>query len=276
MREVEREDGVLIFDDTIQEKPHTDENELVCWHFDHTKGRSVKGINILNCLYHAGGVSLPVAFELVRKPYLYSDLATKKAKRKSEESKNGMLRRMLKTCRQNQLKYRYVLADSWFSAQGNLAFVRHDLGKHFVVALKSNRTAALTLDDKQQGRFTRIDQLSWPEQGRLQAWPKGLDFPVSLSRRVFTNKDGSTGILCLACSGLDCGQAAIEATCQKRWKVEAFHKTLKSNAALAKSPTQRVRAQGNHVFLSIYAAYRLECLSHNINSIILPCVQYCI
>jgi hypothetical protein len=37
MREVEREDGVLIFDDTIQEKPYTDENELVCWHFDHTK-----------------------------------------------------------------------------------------------------------------------------------------------------------------------------------------------------------------------------------------------
>ena len=30
VREVEREDGVLIFDDTIQEKPYTDENELVC------------------------------------------------------------------------------------------------------------------------------------------------------------------------------------------------------------------------------------------------------
>jgi hypothetical protein len=139
VREVEREDGVLIFDDTIQEKPYTDENELVCWHFDHTKGRSVKGINILNCLYHAGGVALPVAFELVRKPYLYSDLATRKVKRKSEETKNEMLRRMLKTCRQNQLKYRYVLADSWFSAQENLTFVRESLGKHFVVALKSNR-----------------------------------------------------------------------------------------------------------------------------------------
>jgi SRSO17 transposase len=145
VREVEREDGVLILDDTIQEKPYTDENELVCWHFDHTKGRSVKGINILNCLYHADGMSLPVAFELVCKPYLYSDLATRKVKQKGEETKNEMLRWMLKTCRQNQLKYRYVLADSWFSAQENLAFVREDLGKHFVVALKSNRTVALTL-----------------------------------------------------------------------------------------------------------------------------------
>ena len=267
VREIESEDGVLIFDDTTQEKPYTDENELVCWHFDHTKGRSVKGINILNCLCHAGGVSLPVAFELVRKPSLYSDLATKKVKRKSEETKNEMLRRMLGTCRQNQLKYRYVLADSWFSAQENLSFVREGLGKHFVVALKSNRTVALTLDGKQQGRFIRIDQLPWTEQEPAQAWLKGVDFPVLLSRQVFTNKDGSTGILYLACSDLDCDQAAIETIYQKRWKVEVFHKTLKSNAALAKSPTQRVRTQGNHVFLSIYAAFRLECLSikHKLN-----------
>jgi hypothetical protein len=276
VREVEREDGVVIFDDTIQEKPYTDENELVCWHFDHTQGRSVKGINILNCLYHADGVSLPVAFELVRKPHLYSDLATKKVKRKSEETKNEMLRRMLKTCRQNQLKYRYVLADSWFSAQENLAFVRHDLDKHFVVALKSNRTVALTLEDKKQGRFIRIDQLSWAEQKPAQAWLKGLDFPVQLSRQVFTNKDGSTGVLYLACSDLDCDPAAIETIYQKRWKVEVFHKTLKSNAALAKSPTQRVRTQGNHVFLSIYAAFRLECLSikHKLNHFALRAKLY--
>ena len=45
VRKIEREDGVLIFDDTIQEKAWTDENEVMCWHFDHCKGRSVKGIN---------------------------------------------------------------------------------------------------------------------------------------------------------------------------------------------------------------------------------------
>jgi DDE superfamily endonuclease len=276
VREIEQEDGVLIFDDTIQEKPYTDENELVCWHYDHTKGRSVKGVNLLNCLYHAGGVALPVAFELVRKPTLYSDLTTKKVKRKSKETKNDLLRQMLKTCRQNQLKYRYVLADSWFSAQQNLAFVREELGKHFVVALKSNRTLALALEDKKQGRFTRIDQLAWPEQKPIKAWLKGLDFPVLLSRQVFTNKDGSTGILYLACSDLDCDLAAIEAIYQKRWKVEIFHKTLKSNAALAKSPTQRLRTQSNHIFLSIYAAFRLECLSikHKLNHFALRAKLY--
>ena len=69
---------------------------------------------------------------------------------------------------------------------------------------------ALTLEDKKDGRFSRIDQLPGLGQNPIQAWLKGLDFPVLLGRRAVTNKDGSTGILYLACSDLDCDQAAIE------------------------------------------------------------------
>ena len=43
VREIESSDGVIAIDDSIEEKPYTDENELICWHFDHSKGRSVKG-----------------------------------------------------------------------------------------------------------------------------------------------------------------------------------------------------------------------------------------
>jgi len=68
VRQTEREDGVLIFDDTIQEKAWTDEKEVMCWHFDHCSGRSVRRINLQNALYYSGEVSIPVAFELVRKP----------------------------------------------------------------------------------------------------------------------------------------------------------------------------------------------------------------
>ena len=81
VRKIESEEGCLIFDDTIQEKEWTDENEVMCWHFDHCKGRSVKGINLLNALYHSKEVSIPVAFEVVRKPVQFSDVATRKVKR---------------------------------------------------------------------------------------------------------------------------------------------------------------------------------------------------
>jgi len=267
VRQIEEDDGVLIFDDTIQEKAHTDENELICWHFDHSQNRSVKGINLLNCVYHAGDVTIPVAYELVRKPILFSDVKTHQEKRKSRVTKNELLRQMLRTCQHNQLKYRYVLADSWFSAKDNLTFIRHKLDKHFVVALKSNRTVALSYEEKLEGRFSRIDALTLPEHQPVQGWIKGLDFPVLLLRQVFTNKDGSTGTLYLACSDLTCDGDTIETIYQKRWKVETFHKTLKSNTALAKSPTKTTRTQSNHFFMAIYAAFRLEKLSvkHRIN-----------
>lgn len=40
---------------------------------------------------------------------------------------------------------------------------------------------------------------------------------------------------------------------QQRWKVEAYHKSLKSHAALAKSPTKLPQQPHNHVFASIVA-----------------------
>ena len=34
IRKIEGENGILIIDDTIEEKPHTTENEIVCWHWE--------------------------------------------------------------------------------------------------------------------------------------------------------------------------------------------------------------------------------------------------
>ncbi|RJY00033.1 IS701 family transposase, partial [Parashewanella spongiae] len=36
VRQVEEDDAVLIFDDTIEEKPYTDESDLIAYHYDHT------------------------------------------------------------------------------------------------------------------------------------------------------------------------------------------------------------------------------------------------
>ncbi len=41
VREIESEGGCLIIDDTIIEKQWTKENEIVCWHYNHSKGRNV-------------------------------------------------------------------------------------------------------------------------------------------------------------------------------------------------------------------------------------------
>lgn len=100
----------------------------------------------------------------------------------------------------NQLKFSWVLFDSWFTAVDNIEHIKLKYSKDFIGALKSNRLVALTEEDRAKGRFIRIDQIEWPEQKAMTGWLKGLSFPVQLARQIFTNKDGSTGILYLACS----------------------------------------------------------------------------
>jgi hypothetical protein len=65
----------------------------------------------------------------------------------------------------------------------------------------------------------------------------------------------------VVCSDLALNGEQVATIYKKRWKVEEFHKSLKSNASLAKSPTRRVMTQNNHVFMSIYAVFKLESLN---------------
>jgi hypothetical protein len=260
VRKVEQEEGVLIFDDTIQEKPYTDENEVMCWHYDHSKGRTVQGFNLLNCLYHVGDISIPVAFELIKKPVEYCDLQTHQLKRASLVTKNELMRSMLDVCVQNKLLFHFVLFDTWFSSKENMCYIKETLKKEFVCALKTNRLVAVSEEDHQTKRFTPIEELPWQEETIFTGWLKDVPFSVNFVRQVFTNNDGSTGILYLACSDTTLTRGLILSTYQKRWLVEVFHKSLKQNAALGKAPVRRVVTQNNHVFAVLYAVFKLECL----------------
>src|SRR6266496_2188800 len=53
VRQLQTADGVMILDDSLAEKPYSDENDIGCWHYDHAHDGIVKGINFLSCLYQA-------------------------------------------------------------------------------------------------------------------------------------------------------------------------------------------------------------------------------
>ena len=50
VRQVQSAEGVLSIDDSIEEKPYPEENDLGCWPYDHSKAALVKGINFLTAL----------------------------------------------------------------------------------------------------------------------------------------------------------------------------------------------------------------------------------
>tara|TARA_B110000902_G_C14155499_1_gene531228 strand:+ start:47 stop:1102 length:1056 start_codon:yes stop_codon:yes gene_type:complete len=266
VREVESEDACLIFDDTIQEKKWTQESDIMCWHFDHTVGKSVRGINMLNALYYSNEVSIPVAFEIVSKPVQYSDIKTRKVKRESEVTKNELMRDMIKVAINNNLKFSYILMDTWFSSKENFEFIVKNQ-KDFIAALKSNRLFATSLEDKHNGDFISVSELELSDKQSIRGYVKGYDNEVVIVRRIFTNKDGSKGVLNLICSDTDLDGDAISTIYEKRWKVEEFHKSLKHNVDLAKSPTKTIRTQSNHIYLSVLSFFKLECLKikHKIN-----------
>jgi hypothetical protein len=76
VQEIQSADGVLSVDDMIIPKRHMDENEIVCWHYDHQSGRTIKGINLLSVLYESHGVRLPVATTIIEKTEVYIDRST--------------------------------------------------------------------------------------------------------------------------------------------------------------------------------------------------------
>jgi hypothetical protein len=261
VREFEGEEGVLIIDDTIEEKPYTDESELICWHYDHSEGRNVKGINLLSTLYQVGDLSVPVAFELVKKTEWVFNKKKDRWQRKSPQTKNQLYRQLLKACAKNRMKFRYVLNDVWYASSENMRYIKEGLRKEFIMPLKTNRKVALSLEEKKRGEYEQVGSLE-PEPGTVrEVYLEQVDFPLLLVKQVFKNEgDGSEGVLYLVSSDLTLDYERLTAIYQRRWKVEEYHKSLKSNASLAKSPTKTIRTQSNHVFSSIYSFVKLERL----------------
>jgi hypothetical protein len=260
VRQIQSEEGVLIVDDSLSEKPYTDENEIICWHYDHSKGRSIKGINFITALYHAQGVSLPVGYHLVEKTEVYRDKKTGKEKRRSPVTKNEVYQQLLTQAVRNQIPFRYVLNDVWFASAKNMMFVKHDLQKDFIMPLKTNRKVSMSIEAKRQGEYVRIDTLVLEPGTVMTIYLEGVDFALHLVKQVFTNEDGSIGILYLVTSDLDLTYDDITTRYGTRWHVEPYHKSLKQNASLSKSPTKTVTTQSNHLFASMCAYIKLEML----------------
>jgi DDE superfamily endonuclease len=260
VRQIERPDGVLIIDDSIEEKPYTDENELICWHFDASLNRQVKGINFLTAMYTVGSVSLPIAFDLVTKPLAYIDEKTGNLKRKSDLTKNDRYRMLVRVAVHNQVKFRYVINDSWYASSDNMKFIKQELKREFVMPVKENRKVALSEEEKLQGQYKAVNTLLLPEGKPLEVWLEAVEFPLHLVKQIFTNEDGSVGILYLVTSDLTLSFDQITTLYHRRWSVEVYHKSLKQNASLEKAPVRTPTTQRNHLFASLCAYIKLESL----------------
>ena len=181
--------------------------------------------------------------------------------RKSRCSKNEIVRKRLTIVTfHNRLTFREVVCESWFSSKENMRFITHELQQQCVWAIKANRTVARSLEEKATGKCVQVAARDMaPKTVRLVSL-KGGDFPVLFAKQHFTNKDGSLGGLYLVSSETALTYQQLTTRYHKRWKIEAFHQSVKPHASWEKSPTKTVRTQKNHLFASMCAFVKLEQL----------------
>jgi len=257
--------GFLILDDSVEAKPYSKENELVCWHYDHTVGKSVKGVNQLTSLYYSDGVSIPVGFDLVLKDGWETDKKGKN-RRKATVSKNELFRNQIGYAKQNLHSIDYILADSWFCSAENMRFIHAQCGFHFIMPLKKHRKVALSASDKEAGKYKRLDALEWQEGKKVRIYLEQVDFGLWLTKATYQNKDGSVGELYLVTSDPALDAEQIKEFYAYRWNIEVMYKSVKSNASYAKCPASSIRAQSNHLFCATLAFYKLEQIKIKTNT----------
>ena len=132
---------------------------MIAWHYDHSKGKNVKGVNVLTVLLRYKDINIPIAYEIVKKNIEYCDVETRTHKRKSSTIKNEQICGMIDTAIKNDVKFKYILADNCFSSKENMQFI-HDKEKEFIIGLKSNRLVALSGNDKKKVTIKTLNLLT--------------------------------------------------------------------------------------------------------------------
>ena len=153
---------MFVADDSIPKKAHTDADALLCTHNDNHLGRCVKGLNFVRLLDVAGSLSVPIAVAMVEETHAVKVAKTQKMSYKSPLTKNEMLRALLRVAQQ-QVAYRYLLADSWYASAENMNQVR-ELGRDSIFALPTYRTVALSEVERSNGAFQALDTLAFPDK----------------------------------------------------------------------------------------------------------------
>lgn len=138
-----------------------------------------------------------------------------------------------------------------------MKYVYEQCETHFVMALKSNRLVARGEKEAKAGHFRPLEELRLGKRA-VKLYLKGLEFPVLLVKKTFKHGRKSSGTLYLACSDLELEFEDIFNLYKRRWKIEEYHKSLKSNCSLAKCQASSHTAQKSHFYCAAMAYLLLE------------------
>lgn len=227
--------GYVVFDDTVWDKSHSFDIELVRRQYSGNAHGIIKGIGVVTCVYVNPELD---QFWLIDYR-IYAPTGDGKSKLDHVQE---LLSHMVY---QKQLPFQAVLMDTWYATKALMLFIE-SLQKLSYCPLKDNRQVD---DTGGQHTYQRVDSLNWSEaelqqgkQLKIKGFPKDHKvqcFRVEVSTHrtdfVVTN---------------DLAQAATEATqqvCCFRWKIEQLHREGKQVTGIEACQCRKARIQRHHI-----------------------------
>jgi hypothetical protein len=145
---VQRQQGVLVIDDSTLDKPYASKMALVTRHWSGKHQRVVQGINLISLVWTDRNARLPCDFRIYNKA-------------PDGLSKNDHFQQMVQAAHQRGFEPDLVAFDSWYSGLDNLKLLRK-LDWSWLTQLKSNRQVSV---DHTGNRA--ISEVLIPSHGRV-------------------------------------------------------------------------------------------------------------
>jgi len=227
--------GYLVADDSVLDKRHSRDNELVKLQYSGNEHGLVKGIDLVNLLWTDSQTFVPVDYRIYQ-----PDLDNK--------DKNVHFREMLQRALKRGFFPLYVLMDCWYSSIKNLKFIRGQKW-HFICNLKSNRKVSVV-----KGQYISVQDLELANKQVRKVWLKEFGF-VLVIKTVARNGDErwlATNDLSLTDYDEFAGHS------DNRWKIEEFHRGIKQTTGIEKCYAYKIQPQQTHIFAAFTAFFKLE------------------
>ncbi len=227
------DDGMLILDDSVLDKPFARHMGLVGRFWSGRHKRVVQGIDLVSLVWTDGDAVFPCDYRLV-------DPA------QPDTTKNDLFRHMIRTAHARGLRPRCVAFDSWYSGKDNLKAIR-DCGWTFLTQVRCNRKVN---PDRTGNR--PINTCAIAATGTIVHLE---GFGLVKAFRIAT-KDGGTEHWITNDVTMD--ELTRVMFAERAWGIEEYHRGLKQHCGVARCQTRMSRAQRNHIGFALRAFVRLE------------------
>lgn len=231
---VDLNSGFLIVDDSVLDKPRSQEMDLVHWQYSGAHHQVVKGIGLESLIWtNDADKHIPVDFRIY-------DKGT------DGKTKNEHFRDMISLAKYRGFHPEFVLFDGWYASLDNLKLL-DKMGYKWVTQLPKNRVVST-----EPKKYFHLDELTFSKEG-IVVHLKGYGFV-----RIFKKVSQQRGVEYYATNDVNLSMSDVEGIYGKRWKIEEYHQGLKQQCGVAKCQSRKARSQRNHIWCSIHAFVTLE------------------